>query len=56
MAKIGEVSFNQVITNYSNEVKNRHVQFGDPTSLSGRNSKCTFMASLYEMYGKNFQR
>ena len=34
------VSYNQAIIIYSNEVKNRHVQFGDPTSSEkGCNSK-----------------
>ena len=43
--KINIISFNQVITNNSNEVKNRHALFGNPTSLGKYcTSKCTFMA------------
>jgi len=34
---------NQVINLYSTEVKSRHVQFGDPSSLGrGCNSKCFY--------------
>ena len=41
-----EISSNQTININSNEVKNRHVQFGDPTYLGKAcNSKCTFVAS-----------
>lgn len=46
---------NQSINSYSNEVKNRHVQFGDPTSLGkGSNGKCTLWLTFRKCMEKSF--
>ena len=50
------ISSNQEISNYSNEVKNTHVQFGDPTSL-GKTYKqhmCTLWLLHKQCMGKTF--
>ena len=48
------ISANQMINGDSKGVNNRHIQFGSITSLGKScNGYCTFMTSLYEMYGEN---